>query len=164
MLPTKVATFVTISKIIQKHNTNWSYASQNTYLNLLTLFHNIEIRRRMLNYHLADLRRQGLIKTWRRTKRNEDGTLCLLSSATCLTMKGALFLYKLGSLWALRHYKALKKKYAPSPAPSPQKPGQTPGPPQENPPKDINQNPFLDTACRLKMGLTPTPPILENTH
>ncbi|MBA7627047.1 hypothetical protein ES703_34508 [subsurface metagenome] len=161
MQHTKVATLVTISKVIQKHSKNWCYASQNTILNLLTLFHNIAIQRRMLNYHLADLRAQGLIKTYGRTHRNENGTLCLLSSATCLTMKGALFLYKLGSLWALRHFKALKKKYTPQPAASPQEPGKTPGSPWETPRKDLDQNPFLDAACRSKMHLSPIPPKLK---
>jgi len=164
MQHTKVATLVTISKVIQKHSKNWCYASQNTILNLLSSFHNIGIHRRMLNYHLTDLRRAGLIKTWRRTKRNEDGTFCLLSSATCLTMKGALFLYKLGSSWALRHFNALKKKYLPS-RPSTQKDiGKTPGSPWETPRKDLDQNPFLDATCRLKMGLPPITPLPENTH
>jgi len=157
---TKVATLVTISKVIQKHQKNWCYASQNTILNLLTLFHNIGIHRRMLNYHLADLREQGLIKTWRRTKRNEDGTICLLSSATCLTMKGALFLYKMGSSWALRHFKALKKKYMPQVAASPQGPGETPSPEGQKPATYNPKNPFLDQKCRLNMGLPPIPGIL----
>ena len=161
MQHTKVATIVTISKVIQKHSKNWCYASQNTILNLLSSFHNIGIHRRMLNYHLADLRAQGLIKTWRRTKRNEDGTLCLLSSATCLTMKGALFLYKLGSLWALRHFKTLKKKYTPTPAPSHKDPGKTPVATGETPRHGLDQNPFLDQQCRQKMGLSPIPPKLK---
>ncbi|MBA7605377.1 hypothetical protein ES703_12508 [subsurface metagenome] len=161
MQHTKVATLVTISKVIQKHSKNWCYASQNTILNLLTLFHNVGIQRRMLNYHLADLRTSGMIRTYRRTHRREDGTLCLLSSATCLTMKGALFLYKLGSLWALRHFKALKKKYMPQPAPSPKNSGKTPGQPSKTPTKGINQNPFLDATCRSKMGLSPIPPKLK---
>jgi len=76
-------------------------------------------------------------------------------------MKGALFLYKLGSLWALRHFKALKKKYTPSPAPSHKDIGKTPGSPWETPRKDLDQNPFLDTACRSTMGLPSIPPILK---
>ncbi|MBA7647187.1 hypothetical protein ES703_54957 [subsurface metagenome] len=155
MQHTKVATLVTISKVIQKHSKNWCYASQNTILNLLTSFHNISIQRRMLNYHLADLRKEGLIKTWRRTHRNDNGTICLLSSATCLTMKAALFLYKMGSLWALRHFKQLKKTYVPQPAPSPRDIGKTPASPWETPTKNIDQNPFLDQACRKKLGLSP---------
>lgn len=161
MLPTKIATFVTISKVIQKHNTNWSYASQNTYLNLLLSHHNIHIHRRMLNYHLADLRAQGLIKTYRRTHRNDNGTICLLSSATCLTMKGALSLYKMGNLWALRHFKSLKKKYSPQPTSSPKETGKTPELIGKDPVKGIDKNPFLDAACRSKMGLPPLPPLLK---
>lgn len=150
-----------IGKVIQKHGKNFSFAAQQTQLNLLKKFHNIDIQRRMLNYHLADLRAEGLIRTYRRTHRREDGTLCLLSSATCLTIKGALFLYKMGSQWALKHFKSLKKRYMPQPAASPQDLGKTPGSPGEIPTKDIDQNPFLDAACRVKMGLLPIPPLLK---
>jgi len=156
MQHTKLSTLVTISKVIQKHHKNWCYASQNTILNLLSLFHNIAIHRRMLNYHLADLRGHGLIRTFGRTHRREDGTLCLLSSATCLTMKGALFLYKMGNIWALRHFKSLKNKYMPQPAPSPADPGETPVSQGTKPTAYNLKNPFLDQQCRQKMGLSPT--------
>lgn len=161
MQHTKLSTLVTISKVIQKHATFWCYASQNTILNLLTSFHNVAIQRRMLNYHLADLRGHGMIRTFGRTHRNEDGTICLLSSATCLTIKGALFLYKMGNLWALRHLKALKKKYMPQEAAQPQAPGEAPVTQGKKPTIYPDNNPFLDRKCRLKMGLPPIPEILK---
>jgi hypothetical protein len=67
----------------------------------------------MLNYHLADLRKAGLIKTIRRTHRKSDGTLCLQTSATCLTPLGYLELWKLGCGWAKKMYDSLIKKYNP---------------------------------------------------
>lgn len=161
MQHTKLSTLVTISKVIQKHSKNWCYASQETILNLLTKFHNIGIKRRMLNYHLADLRGHGMIRTFGRTHRRDDGTICLLSSATCLTMKGALFLYKMGSSWALRHFKSLKKKYVPQEAAQPQDSGENPDPVGQKPTAYNPKNPFLDQKCRLRMGLPLTPATLK---
>lgn len=158
MQRSKIATLVTVSKVIEAHTNFWCYASQRTLLNLLYKFHQIEIKRRQLNYHLADLRREGLVRTWKRNYRREDGTFCLLSSATCLTLKGATLLYKLGSAWALRHIKSLKKRFAPSPQAGAKDPGKSPGPSREVPPRKIKKNPFLDAELRQQMGLPAAPP------
>lgn len=154
---TKFSTLTTVSKVIQAHRKDWCYAAQQTLLNLLKKFHNIAIGRRMLNYHLADLRKEGLIKTYGRIHRREDGTICLLSSATCLTLKGAYYLYKKGNSWALRHFKALKKRYGPQKAASPQDSGENPDPVGKTPIPCNPNNPFLDQKCRSRMGLPPIP-------
>jgi len=104
---------VTLSKVIQKYKGNWCLATQETLLLLLKEYHGIKINRRMLNYHLADLRNHNLINTIKRTRRNEDGTLCLLSSSTCLTVKGCYVLARNGFAWAYKHAKKLRKKYFP---------------------------------------------------
>lgn len=161
MQHTKLSTLVTISKVIQAHKKFWSYASQDTILNLLLSFHNVHIRRRMLNYHLADLRGHGMIRTFGRTHRNENGTICLLSSATCLTVKGALFLYKMGNLWALRHMKSLKRKYTPQAQAKHHDLKKKPDLMGKNPTDYPEKNRFLDQECRLKMGLPPTIPKLQ---
>lgn len=158
ILRSKIAVLVTISKVIQKYQKYWCYASQNTILELLDQFHNVTIHRRMLNYHLADIREEGLIKTIGRTHRNDDGTICLLSSATCLTIKGALFLYRMGSAWALRHMKSLKEKYQPEQPKDLELRARGPADPQEKPPRKISKNPFLDRTLREKMGLPPDLP------
>lgn len=157
MQTSKVSLVVTISKVIQAHTRFWCYASQSTLLQLLEKYHNIKIKRRMLNYHLADLRSEGLIKTWKRNYRNDDGTLCLLSSATCLTLKGATFLYKLGSNWALRHIKSLKERYVPAQASKSPRREDPPGQTREDPTRKIDQNPFLDETLRRKIGLPGAP-------
>jgi len=161
MRHTKLSTLVTLAKVIEKHRKYWCYASQNTILNLLLLFHNTVIRRRMLNYHLADLRREGLIKTYGRTHRRADGTICLLSSATALTIKGSLLLYKMGSTWALRHMKSLKNKYLPREQPPAQDTGETPDTLGKKPTTYPDKNPFLDQECRQKMGLLPLTNLLK---
>ena len=156
MQRTKISTLVTLGKIIAKYNTNYCYASQNTLLDLLEKFQNIKIERRMLNYHLADLRREGLIKTIRRNSRRDDGTFCLLSSATCLTIKGARLLYKMGSSWALRHFNSLRKKYMPQKAADSKSILEASEHKSTEPTASQLKNPYLDQESRRKMGLSDT--------
>lgn len=152
----KVAVLTTHAAVIRKHKGNWSYTSQSKVLKLLKQYHRIEIHRRMLCYHLADLREGGLIKTIKRTRRLKDGTLTLLSSATALTIKGCLLLYRLGNRWALKQLHYLKKRYLPSQ----DKPQSQGSPPQgirysEQQPKASR---FLDPGFRIALGLEPFPP------
>jgi len=110
---TKYSTLICLQKIIEKHGSNYSYASQAKLLELLETIHKVKINVRMLGYHLADLRREGLITSIKRTHRREDGTLSLLTSATCLTIAGCKYLATKGVKWAWQHLKLLVKKYVP---------------------------------------------------
>jgi DNA-binding transcriptional ArsR family regulator len=103
----------TIAAIIRKYKKKYCVASQEKLIELLLKFYKVKIEKRMLNYHLADLRKAGLIKSIKRTYRNRDGTLCLNTSATCLTPKGYYELWKLGCEWAKQMYDKLSKKYFP---------------------------------------------------
>jgi len=87
-------------------------------MNLLAKHYGTHIKVRQLNYHLADLRKMRLIKSIRRNKRNPDGTICLQTSATCLTPLGYYELFKLGVEWAHQRYMNLIAKYFP---PNPKK-------------------------------------------
>jgi hypothetical protein len=78
-------------------------------------------------------------------------------------MKGALFLYKMGSAWALRHFKSLKRKYIPKDAPLPQVSGEKPDHVGKKPTSYPDKNPFLDINLRFKMGLPPIPVDLTKT-
>lgn len=158
MKTTKLAVLITHASIIKKYNGNWSYASQQTVLNLLKTCHDTVIKRRQLGYHLADLREEGLIKTIKRSKRNEDGTLCLLSSATCLTMKGCVFLYRLGLTWAMQHLNKLRNKYLPPS--NTHKKRETAERNQASSPLRPKNNPFLDPVFRQQVGLEPAPAYL----
>ena len=154
---TKVAVLTTLAAIIKKYKGNWGTASQKKLLELLATYHGIPIKRRMLSYHLADLREARLITTIKRHKRSRNGQICLLSSATALTMKGCLLLFRLGNRWALKQLRYLKHRYSPQPeiarkreihhkVPAPTK--KPPGP-----------NPFLDPGARLALGLKVFPPV-----
>lgn len=127
---TKISLLATYGKLIQLHNKNHVYPSQETLLKLLKQHYRIIINRRSLNYHLADLRAQGLIKSIKRNSRNAQGQFEQLTSATCLTIKGCKLLFKLGSAWALRHLKKLRIKFGwsaplqPQPEPEPKTPTQ----------------------------------------
>lgn len=114
MNTSKLSTLVTIAKIIQAHSGNWSYASQQKILDLLKQYHGIKINIRALNYHLADLRNLGLIKTWRRHKRESNGTCILRTSGNCLTIKGCMLLCSMGVTWASKQLRYLKHKYVPA--------------------------------------------------
>jgi DNA-binding transcriptional ArsR family regulator len=106
----------TLAAVIKKYKKKYCVASQKKLTELLTEHYKVSIKRRMLNYHLADLRKAGLIKSIKRTYRNRDGTLCLNTSATCLTPLGYYELWKLGCEWAKKMYDKLKKKYYPQKA------------------------------------------------
>lgn len=122
----KTSLLVTVGSIIRKYEGNWCYAGQTRILELIKDIHGIDIKRRQLNYHLADLREGGLIRTIKRTRRNADGTITLLSSATCLTQKGCWRLIQLGVRWAISHLRKLKRKYMP-PSPESGDPGENSG-------------------------------------
>lgn len=109
----KLQTLTSIAAVIRRYKKNYCTASQKKLIELLAKHYKVGIQRRMLNYHLADLRKFGLIKTVRRTHRNKDGTLCLETSATCLTPSGYFELWKLGCEWAKKKYDQLMNKYFP---------------------------------------------------
>lgn len=113
MRATKVQTITTIAAIIRKYKKKYCVASQEKLIELLNKYYSVKIEKRMLNYHLADLRKAGLIKSIKRTYRNRDGTLCLNTSATCLTPKGYYELWKMGCEWAKKMYDKLSKRYFP---------------------------------------------------
>ncbi len=124
MYLTKISLLSTYGKLIQLHNKNHVYPSQETLLKLLRRHYHISISRRTLNYHLADLVSEGFIKRIRRSHRNAYGQIEQLTTAACLTIKGCRLLFKLGSSWALRHLKKLRDKFGfvvpPKPQPTPQ--------------------------------------------
>lgn len=96
---------------VQKYGKNYCYMSQDKMLQILDTSYKININRRTLNYHLADLRSQGLILSIRRTHRNKDGTLHLLTTATCVTVKACRLLITFGYHFFRSILKRLTKKY-----------------------------------------------------
>lgn len=96
---------------VQRYGKNWCYMSQDKMLKILSSVYNVKIERRNLNYHLASLRDQGLIISIRRTHRNQNGTLCLLSTATCLTQEACKLLIKFGYQYFRKLYASIRKKY-----------------------------------------------------
>lgn len=157
MNTTKISTLITLAKIIEKYKGNWSYASQKTILALLKQYHGITINLRALNYHLSDLRKLGLIRTYKRHHRNPDGTCVLLSSATALTIKGCAYLYAKGVDWTIKQMRYLKSRYTP-PQPAPTK-SEKINPPDANQIEKQPSNKFLE-RCKTKnilvLDLAPT--------
>lgn len=152
----KIAVLTTLAAIIKKYKGNWGTASQQRLLELLATYHHIDIKRRQLGYHLADLRTEKLITTIKRHNRDENGQVCLLSSATALTMKGCLTLYRLGNLWALKHLRYLKQRYLPAPLDISisEKMHKSAAPRRSS----RKLNPFLDPGFRADLGLPAPPP------
>ena len=113
MQVTKYAVLCCITAVIKKYKGTYSYASQEVLLGLLEKYHGIKISTRQLNYHLKDLRKEGFIKSRKRCGRRENGTVHLMTSATCLTIKGCLLLMNKGYTWAASHLSRLRKFYIP---------------------------------------------------
>lgn len=115
MKNTKYAILITIFMVMRKYKSFWCYASQMHMLELLEKYHKIVISRRQLNYHLHDLRAQGFIKTWKRHKRDEFGRIHLVSSASCISLKGCYYLVRKGVSLAIFHMKQLRKRFGLAP-------------------------------------------------
>ena len=111
----KISTLCTVAHVIKSHNSFWSYTSQKKYLELLREYHEVDIGVRQLNYHLADLLREGLIERIKRTHREINGQIHRQTSAIAITMKGWLLLGKKGITWAYSWLNKLRKKYLPPP-------------------------------------------------
>lgn len=110
---TKYSILVTIGKVIEKHKTNYSYASTTTILELLNKYTKIKICKRTYYQHMADLRKEGLIKSQRRYGRQENGKMYNKTSAVCITIKGYVQLALRGWKWAVSMAKKLKQKFVP---------------------------------------------------
>lgn len=153
MKNSKYSALVTLFHIMSRYNSMWSYASQRKILQLMEKYHGITIKRRMLNYHLADLRSAGYIKTIKRHTRDDEGQIILLPSAHCITLKGYLYLaYKaVGKAWD--RVKALRKRYLPKETHP--KDLQTPIQEHVEIPQRDGYNPFLDPHYRQARGLAP---------
>jgi len=153
---TKIAVLTTVAAIIKKYHGNWSLASQKRMLELLEQIHLIPIKRRMLCYHLADLRAAKLITTIKRHKRDANGQICLMSSATALTVGGCVLLFRLGNRWALKQLQYLKSRYGQQP------PNGINGQNNHKPPNG-REDPhgsgrFQDPGFRVGIGLPAFPP------
>ncbi len=153
---TKIAVLTTIGAIIKKYKGNWSFASQKRMLELLKQIHTIPIKRRQLCYHLADLRAARLITTIKRHRRDENGQICLMSSATALTVGGCVLLFRLGNRWALKQLEFLKSRYGQESTPSriAEKNHKPPGAREI----DLGTGRFQDPGFRVGIGLPAFPP------
>lgn len=115
MKNTKYAILLTVFFVMRRYKSFWCYSTQMHMLELLEKYHRIKISRRQLNYHLHDLRTQGFLKTWKRHKRDGTGKICLVSSASCITLKGCYYLVRKGVSLAIFHMKQLRKRFGLSP-------------------------------------------------
>jgi hypothetical protein len=156
MRTAKYDVLITTASIIQKSGGNWSYASRKATLELLEKIHNVKIKYRQLGNHLADLRAAGLIKSITRNHRKADGTLCLLTSARCLTIRGCKYLIRHGVEWARHQLEKLRLKYMP---PVPGRPSSVKLPTTEiQRPGKSGKTPFENPEFRRKLGLPDKPP------
>ncbi|MBW2672667.1 MAG: hypothetical protein JRD89_04515 [Deltaproteobacteria bacterium] len=75
------------SQLMRKFRKQYLYLSQEKMLELLGKYHGYRIKRRMLNYRLADLEAQGLIRRVQRNNRQVDGRIEPMTSLIFLTRK-----------------------------------------------------------------------------
>ena len=126
MNTSKVTLLRIIARNIQQYQKNWCYMSQDKMLLILEKIYRIKIQRRALNYHLASLRKQGYLISIKRTSRQIDGTICLLTTATCLTQQACKFLIRFGYNYFKGVLKRLRSKYFSNKVPT-NEPRNTPG-------------------------------------
>lgn len=109
----KFSVLSTIGALIRKHKKKHVHPTRETLLNLLHKHHDVDIKIRMLAYHLADLKIEGYVKAIKQSHRNQDGTITLKPSSRCITPRGYWYLWKKGCEWAKTMYDSLIKKYYP---------------------------------------------------
>jgi DNA-binding HxlR family transcriptional regulator len=103
---TKRAIIEVLMSLQLKYGKAYCFPTQKKILELLKLYHGIEIQRRALNYHLADLVAQGLISRTRRIRKNIKGGLIFNSTLYFLKNLGYRFLEK------IKHYGQKVEKWA----------------------------------------------------
>lgn len=150
MKATKYATLLTTYKVMKAHNKYWSTVTRAKLIYLLEKYHTTKIGKRALNYHLKDLRDEGLIKTYRNWGRFKDGTIYLKASSHCITVKGYRLLMVMGVREAYKRIKELTKRYLPSLDTQNDRDNHTRT--QEIPPRKTGKNPFLDPEFRKRKG------------
>lgn len=153
MRNTKLSVLIGILKVLDKHRVDWSTASQNTMLKHLKKYHGIRIGIRMLNYHLADLRRMGFIQTYPGHKRRPDGTFLYSTSKNGINLAGLAYLVKMGVTAARKRLFKLRDRYHPGRTIKQILTSQTTE--LDPPPKEAKYNPFKDKDFRKKQGLKP---------
>lgn len=153
--PVKHQCGILMLKIIQNGGGNWCYASRDGKLAWLDKLYNTHIKYRMLGYHLADLVKEGLFKRIRRTHREANGTIILLTAAYCATIKGCKYYAKHGVSWAKHQLKKLRLKYIPPESGKPQPIKRQPA--DHQPPDKPGKNLFKDPLWRKTHGLKPIP-------
>lgn len=93
---TRVAIIKTCLALFLKYGKWYHYATMGKMIELLKQYHDIEIGRRTLWYHLTMLENEGIFTRTERTRKNDLGRKHYTSSLTKLTQKGFYYLKKLG--------------------------------------------------------------------
>ena len=101
------------SQLMRKYRKDYLYISQEKMLFLLAQYHNYSIKRRMLNYRLAELEAAGLIKRTKRNKKHPGGHVAPMTSLLFLTRRAHRLISRLykGVLRALN--KDIRDFFAP---------------------------------------------------
>ena len=158
MIPTSAALFITNALILKKSGKLWIYPSQARQLELLDKRHNKQIADRTLRYHHLNFKNNGLTVRRRRWKRNEDGTVFMLTTGMAYTIAGYRDLVNSGHLWARAKIETLLQKYGAG-SDSAKKPLLRIQPTnQDIPPKKPGETDFEDPEFRKKRGLAEKPP------
>jgi len=104
---TKLSTLITIAKIISLSKKNYSYLTQQKYIELLLKHHKVKIAPRTLRYHLKGLEDMGMIMRHKRWSRDSTGRVFRRSTAICITIVGAKYMFAKGCDFAVRMMKTI---------------------------------------------------------
>lgn len=89
---TKLSILVTFMCICVKHQKTYCWPTRKKIRQLLKQYHQVDVSVSTIDTHLRELRQEGLIKSFKRTGRNPDGTMFNLPSNRQLTKKSVFLL------------------------------------------------------------------------
>lgn len=100
---------ITIFFSMGQGKNHYTVSAINTFLQNLEKFHKIKIKRRWIFYCFAWLLQEGYIRRKARYRRDENGLISQIPSMVTFTLKGVVWLVKMGVEGAKKIHKSMMK-------------------------------------------------------
>lgn len=95
-IKTETAVLNTLLKIQEKYRKTYSCVKLITIRNNVKKYYGINVSKSNISYHLGKFYKYEILRYWKRSRRELDGTYTLLASNRQITGKGISFLLKSG--------------------------------------------------------------------
>ncbi|MBA7610715.1 hypothetical protein ES703_17927 [subsurface metagenome] len=96
LIKTETAVLNTLLKIQERYRKTYSCVKLITIRNYVKKYYGIAVSKSDISYHLGKFYGHGILRYWKRSRREVDGTYTLLASNRQITGKGISFLLKSG--------------------------------------------------------------------